>query len=214
MAIYSNTRHDQWHGVTYNTWLKTYTQLHQQLRSLEPLQQSQQPLIQKQGRQFDVVNAFANAILPTLIACQCAEGYKHPRFVLQVQRALYRLKISLVLWYKEFMYTLEDLGLDSIPRINCLFINNQLIFILYVDDILTVYAPKHQSQMDKLESNLPNKYKVRQLREAKHFLGIRIICDRPKRKLWLIQDSYIDKIAKNKIIKIKIKKRQGIFGIL
>ena len=73
--------------------------------------------------------------------------------------------------------------------------NDWLILIFYVDDILTAYASKHQSRMDKFESELLKKYEIRQLGEAKHFLGIRIIRDRPQRKLWLIQDSYIEKMA-------------------
>ena len=49
--------------------------------------------------------------------------------------------------------------------------------------------------MDEFESRLMNKYKVRTLGEAEHFLGVRIVRDRPQRKLWLVQDSYIDKMA-------------------
>jgi hypothetical protein len=42
---------------------------------------------------------------------------------------------------------------------------------------------------------------------VEHFLGIRIVRDRPQRKLWLVQDSYIDKVAEkfnittNKVLK-------------
>jgi hypothetical protein len=49
--------------------------------------------------------------------------------------------------------------------------------------------------VDKFEQKLRAKYKVRELGEAKHFIGIRIVHDRTDRKLWLLQDSYIDKIA-------------------
>ena len=42
---------------------------------------------------------------------------------------------------------------------------------------------------------LTKEYKLQKLGEAKHFLGIRILRDRTKRKLWLIQDSYIDKMG-------------------
>ena len=146
-------------------------------------------------RQYDAVNAFANAMLTTPIVCQCAEGYERPDHVLWVQRALYGLKTSPLLWYKDFTFTLEDLGLNLVPETNCLFVNDWLILIFYVDDILTAYASKHQNQMDMFESRLFNKYELRALGEAEHFLGIRIVRDRAQRKLWLIQDSYIDKMA-------------------
>src|ERR1700721_989903 len=50
--------------------------------------------------------------------------------------------------------------------------------------------------MDQFESKLMNKYEIRPLESAKHFLRIRIVCDRSQQKLWLVQDSYIDKMAK------------------
>lgn len=37
---------------------------------------------------------------------------------------------------------------------------------------------------------------MRRMGEAEHFLGIRIVQDRLQRKLWLVQDSYIDKLAR------------------
>jgi hypothetical protein len=147
-------------------------------------------------RQYDAINAFANASLKALVACQCLEGYEKSNNALWVQRALYGLKTSPILWYKDFTDTLEDLGLNPVQETNCLFVNDWLILIFYVDDILAVYASKHQDRMDEFESKLMNKYELRKLGEAEHFLGIRIVRDRPQQKLWLIQDSYIDKMAR------------------
>jgi len=48
-------------------------------------------------RQYNAVNAFANAALPTPLACYCAEGYNRPRYALWVQKAIYGLKMSPVL---------------------------------------------------------------------------------------------------------------------
>jgi hypothetical protein len=47
--------------------------------------------------QYNAVNAFANALLPNPIACECAEGYDKPGFILWVLQALYRLKTLPVL---------------------------------------------------------------------------------------------------------------------
>jgi Reverse transcriptase (RNA-dependent DNA polymerase)/Pol polyprotein, beta-barrel domain len=146
-------------------------------------------------RQYDAVNAFANATLPKPITCQCAEGYEQLNYLLLVQQALYGLKISPLLWFKDLTLALEELGLNSVPETNCLFVNDWLILIFYVDDILTAYSSKHQDRMDEFELRLMKKYEIRSLGEATHFLGIRIVRDRPQRKLWLVQDSYIDKMA-------------------
>jgi hypothetical protein len=50
--------------------------------------------------------------------------------------------------------------------------------------------------MDEFEMRLTKEYELRKFGEAKHFLGIRILRDRTERKLWLIQDSYIEKLSK------------------
>ena len=49
--------------------------------------------------------------------------------------------------------------------------------------------------MDEFEAKLLQRYEMRILGDAEYFLGIRIVRDRPARKLWLVQDSYIDKLA-------------------
>jgi hypothetical protein len=51
---------------------------------------------------------------------------------------------------------------------------------------------------------------------AEHFLRVRIIRDRPQRKLWLVQDSYIDKLAEkfnitaNKVLKTPLSSAELI----
>ena len=75
-------------------------------------------------KQYDAVNAFPNAELPEPIPCECAEGYERPEFLLWVTKALYGLKTSPVLWYKDFTKTLIKLGLKLVPDTNCLFMND------------------------------------------------------------------------------------------
>src|SRR5436305_1860412 len=50
-----------------------------------------------------------------------------------------------------------------------------------------------------------NKYEIQKLGEVEYFLGVRIVRDRSQRKLWLVQDSYIDKIAKKYNITLSTK---------
>jgi len=74
-------------------------------------------------RQYDAINAFANAKLPKPLLCQCAEGYEKENMLLRVSRALYGLKTSPLYWYKALTATLGDLGLQPVPGTNCLFVN-------------------------------------------------------------------------------------------
>jgi hypothetical protein len=48
---------------------------------------------------------------------------------------------------------------------------------------------------DKFKADLYSRYNFRDLEDLKWFLGVRVIRDRPNRKLWLYQDAYINKIA-------------------
>jgi len=134
-------------------------------------------------RQYDITNAFANATRKQPIACACAEGFERPGKILWVLKALYGLKTSPLDWFKELTYTLDDLGLHPVPDTNCLFMNDWLILIFFVDDIMAIYSSRDELKMNEFESKLIAKYELRQLGAAEHFLGIRIVRDRANRKL-------------------------------
>ena len=72
-----------------------------------------------------------------------------------------------------------------------------------MDDILALYSSRDQNKIDEFKAKLIAKYAIRELGEAQHFLGIRIVRERSNRKLWLIQDSYIDKLADKFNITVK-----------
>jgi len=63
-----------------------------------------------------------------------------------------------------------------------------------VDDFVLVYPKKYEDYADQFEQKLIAKYNIRKLGKLEHFLGIRVIRDRLNQKLWLLQDSYIDKL--------------------
>ena len=63
----------------------------------------------------------------------------------------------------------------------------------YVDDI--VLLGKDLALLYQLKDTLLQRYEMRDLGDLSWFLGIRIIRDWQQGKLWLCQDSYIEKIA-------------------
>ena len=146
-------------------------------------------------RQYDIVNAFANADLPIPIPCECAEGYEILGSVLWLLKALYGLKTSGLLWHRDFTGTLENLGLKLVPDTGCLYVNDWLMLMFYVDDIRVLHSRSNSHRMDEFEAQLMSKYELRLLGEGEYFLGIRIIRNREERKAWLVQDSYIDKLS-------------------
>jgi hypothetical protein len=146
--------------------------------------------------QYDVLNAFLNAELDRLTYVRCPEGYESELGqLLELKRALYGLRDAPRLWYKHLTATLEKLGLEQVPGVPCLFSNNQLIVFFFVDDIVVAIASENKDAYHRFDQQLRATYDVRFLGELKWFLGIRVIRDRSQRRIWLMQDSFIDKVA-------------------
>ena len=56
--------------------------------------------------------------------------------------ALYRLKVLLLLWYKELTSILAKFGLKPVLGTNCLYTNRRLIVFFYVDNIAVLFTKK------------------------------------------------------------------------
>lgn len=146
--------------------------------------------------QYDVLNAFLNAPLDRKLYARAPEGFAQDLGkLLELKRALYGLKDAPLLWYKHLKKTLMKLGLRPVEGVQCLFVSKRLIVFFYVDDIVVLVHPSHQVYHAQFEQELQKEYEIRSLGELRWFLGIRVLRDKPNRRLYLIQDSFIDKVA-------------------
>ena len=80
---------------------------------------------------------------------------------------------------------------------HCLFIrkfsdDDFIIPLLYVDDMLII--GHDSSKIDRLKRELSKSFAMKDLGSIKQILCMKISCDRNNRKLWLSQESYIEKI--------------------
>ena len=67
-----------------------------------------------------------------------------------------------------------------------------IILLLYVDDMLII---NHDyNKIDRLKKELSKSFALKDLELVKQILGMKISCDRKNRKLWLSQESYIEKV--------------------
>ena len=105
-------------------------------------------------RQYDAVNAFTNAKLSKPIYCYCPEGFDRSGYILEVLMALYGLKISPLLWYKELTSSLTEFGLKPVPGTNCLYTDGRLIVFFYVDDIAALFAKEDLLRLEKFKAKL------------------------------------------------------------
>lgn len=149
------------------------------------------------AEQLDAVNAFLNAELDEKVHCRFPEGFEgDPNDCLQLLRALYGLRRSPLLWLQELTAALFDLGLRNIPGEPCLFTDdNGIILFFYVDDIVLLYHPTKQEHAQHLKRALQQRFEIRDLGDLQWFLGVRVVRDIDNGKLWLCQDSYIEKIT-------------------
>lgn len=145
--------------------------------------------------QYDVPNAFLNAKLDRKLYVETPDGFKKDGELLQVLRALYGLKESPLLWYKDLRETLKSLDVTPIPGFPCVYVSDWLIMFVYVDDIVMAFHPDNRRLHEAFEKELNERYNLKCLGSLRWFLGIRVIRDRNARTIHLVQDSYIDKVA-------------------
>jgi hypothetical protein len=145
--------------------------------------------------QLDAINAFTNSRIDEEVYVRCADGYEEEGKCWKLNRALYGLRRSPLLWFRDFSDTLTKLGLVQVPEAQCLFVSSTIIVFFYVDDICILSHPSHKAEATEFRTKLMEAYEFREIGELEWFLGIRIVRDRTQRTLWLCQDSYIDKIT-------------------
>jgi hypothetical protein len=74
------------------------------------------------------------------------QGYQKPGTILKLQKALYGLRISPLLWQKEFTATLTCLGFKPVPHELCCMIRDKIMIFFYVDDIIFAYNRQKSTQ--------------------------------------------------------------------
>ena len=144
--------------------------------------------------QRDAVSAFCNAQQPGNVYCHAPEGYTRPGMFIRLDKALWGLKTSPLLWYNDFTNSLEKLGLQRVPGSPCIYHNEELMCLFHVDDIIEAARPKNRHHLELFDQRLTTRYEMHRSEELKWFLGIRILRDRKDKKLWLNQASYLEKM--------------------
>lgn len=158
-----------------------------------------------EAKQLDAINAFVNSLLDEEVYCECPPGFEYLGPCLKVLRALYGLRRSPRLWYNEFTKTLKELGMHQVTGQLCLFTNRSVILFFYVDDIVLI--GRNLKEIEDFQKALISRYEMRDLGNLQWFLGIRIIRDRPNRRIWLSQDAYIEKL----ITKFNLESHRPIY---
>jgi hypothetical protein len=147
-------------------------------------------------KQYDVPTAFLNANINRTLYAETPEAFRHTEGeIMHVLRALYGLKESPALWYDELRRQLVKLGLKPVEGFPCLYTSRWLILFVYVDDIVMAFHRSNIHLHKSFEQSLVDLYNIKAMGDLTWFLGIRVIRDRDLRKIWLVQDAFIDKVC-------------------
>lgn len=128
------------------------------------------------------------------------DGYRvagKENWVCKLSKSLYGLKQSPRQWYKRFDRFMKDQKYKRSKYDHCVYLrklqdSSYIYLLLYVDDMLI--AAKSQMEIDRLKAQLSKEFEMKDLGEAKKIIGMEIIRDRKRGKLWLSQKQYLEKV--------------------
>jgi hypothetical protein len=116
-------------------------------------------------RQYNVVGAFLNALITAdnPVVCELPDRFRKEGKCVRLNRALYGLRDSPLLWYEEFSGLLKSLGLTSAKEEPCLFYDQErkILVLFYVDDILLMYHKDHNKKARDMWNQITSKYEIK-----------------------------------------------------
>ena len=110
------------------------------------------------------------------------------KLVCRLKKSLYGLKQAPCEWYNKFDAFMQFHSYTQSEIDHCLYTKRAkdgslIVLILYVDDMLI--AGRNGYEIDALKKELMDAFEMKDLGDANHILGMRIIRDRTKRLLYL-----------------------------
>ena len=139
---------------------------------------------------MDVKTAFLNESLDETIYMVQLEGFiakGQEKKACKLQKSIYGLKQASRSWNIRFDTLVKSFGFIQCPYEPCVYkrsSGNMIVFlILYVDDILII--GNNVETLSSVKVWLSKQFDIKDLGEASHILGIKLLRDRQKRMLGL-----------------------------
>jgi hypothetical protein len=117
--------------------------------------------------QLDAINVFVNADLNELVYMRTPLGFSVKNHVLRLNRALYGLRKSPLLWQKELSRALVTCGFTTIPQEPCILIKGFMIAFCFVDNIMFCYRKFAQAEAKGAVEDLKTRFEITELGETK-----------------------------------------------
>ena len=143
-------------------------------------------------RQLDIPTAFLNGKLDSEVYIYAPLGLKSDSPVLKLNRALYGLKESPKIWNDTFNDFATKNKFERSKFDCCLYYNQKIWILIYVDDMLVVGEEKEVGEAVKL---LKDHFQAKDLNQVQNFLGMSIT--RTENKITINQKKFIEKLLAN-----------------
>jgi len=155
----------------------------------------------------DVCQAFLNAHLQEEVYMHPPEFFPIPealqgkRVMVRVWRALYGLRQAPRAWYHEIKRTLQAMGFNPTAADETIYVKDKetdnkeigpTFILLYVDDLLI--SCSSPETLKRIKKALLKRYKIKDNGEVRCFLGIKIIRDWQRKKIFLSQPTHVDRV--------------------
>nr|CCA27625.1 putative polyprotein [Albugo laibachii Nc14] len=148
--------------------------------------------------QYDVNTAFLNGHPEGEVFIYPQRGVEGKQNqICKLNRSLYGLKQSAATWLNTISEVFTYMGFSQCRSDSCIFIRqqgNSIIYItLYVDDMLVVATTTEE--IEDMHTKLSNRFKMKDLVNARFVLGIEVSYKREARKLKINQESSIRRMV-------------------
>lgn len=150
---------------------------------------------------LDVAQAFLNAKIDSEVYVAPTDGdpdYSSKDFVFKLNRALYRLSQSPMLWAKTLREFLINIGFKVVGYEGATYRlekdGMRLILVTYVDDLQLIYHRDHTRLADEVIKAFADKFKITNEGDLTWHLGIHYVRDREKRVTVASQEQYLESV--------------------
>jgi hypothetical protein len=150
-----------------------------------------------QIRHMNVVIAFLYELLDEdvyVVQSHMFEFERDEDLVCKLKRALYDLKQTSKMWYDIIHNFLIDLEFKRSNSDHAVFIDSRarIVLVMYVNDLLLFSL--NLNDLRNIQNQLKQRFKMTNLRQLSHYLGMKIIISFDQNQLVLTQSIYLKKI--------------------
>ena len=94
-------------------------------------------------------------------------GYGKPNKVVRLNKALYGLRRSPILWQTKFTGVLQKMGFTEVPQEPCIMKRGGIICFFYVDDIVFAFRKKDAEHVTGAVTEMRKHFKLNVIGELK-----------------------------------------------